>query len=338
MANFPIGMVGGSPGQSPAVAGWLGAISILTEGGPVGLRFTDESVIIDQGLAVADDVHAGVRVPTIFEYRFIVPTGTISFPLVAESTHRLAPGGLTIEAGVKALMKYAIQPYEDNGTYPPTPSPCLGSEMTMYRGDCNKVVSNPWAESITVSGSAGQRVNVSLDIKGTYGFYEPPTTSNLAFPNARAVFFNELNWDKDNFTASLVQLTTAGDVSFSPRNFTFTCNNNLQNDESYNDEAPQSLRGFFYGQQNITAELTIVGGADAHRGGTEVGTDSPLLSDLGSPYFNMADLYNIHDGLWERKVINIPGMTDIAVSTLTFRGMSSGAGSVFCATPGAALA
>lgn len=332
MPSFPVA----PHGQSQAVAGWLGVVQFAST---QPIRFTSEDIKIDQGVKVLPDIHAGARVPTVFNYEFIVPTGNLIFPLVCPSTQRISYGvGITPSADMITLLRRAIQPYESSGAYPPTPPPILDTSLTIWRGDIIKDVLNPWCDMIKVSAGAGKGVDVTLTVKGTYGEYLSATTSSPppVLGTYRQIFFNELAWDADNFLSIFTSMTGSGYV-FAPRDFSVTVNNSLQNDNSYNDENPQSLRGFFYGMQDISAEMTFLGGADPIRGGTQDGYDSPLLLDNGNEEFDLGGVYKLKNGLWETKTINVPGVSDMAVTSCTFKGMAGSDNGIFCIVPGSML-
>lgn len=329
-------------GRTPAVAGWLG--TMFLDDTPI--RFTSESVAIPQGLEVATDIHVGQRVPAVFEYRFIVPEGSISFPLVCDPSVAISYGlgDFALDSGITTLMRAAIQPYTAQTSYPPTDVPIIGDFLTIYRGDVVKTITTPWANSISVEGSANGRINVSLGVKGVYGGFS--STNNTAPPSVggtvRAIFFNELHWTTAFLDAFRTDLNEETDTSYAPRSFNCSINNNLVNDDSYNDENPQAIRGFVFGLQDVSCDMTFVGAADPHRGGTENVSQypSPLISDLvtgAENYVSIGGIYDILDGVWTAKTLDVPGPTEITTTNVTLKGMSSSAGSIFSVVPGVML-
>lgn len=332
MPSFPIF----ANGQSPATTGWLG--TMFLDSYPI--RFDSENITIPMGLEVATDVHSGMRVPAVFEYRFIIPDGTFSFPLMCDPSVVVAAGSPAtgLDSGTEAILKAAIQPYTDSGSYPPTPPPRLGNYMYIYRGDMNKTVTNPWCNTITVSGNAGQRVNASVAIRGTYGEYTTATEPPSVGGTIRAIMFNELQWNTDYLTTFADLNGYAGDSYFAPRDFTLTVNNNLQNDDSYNDENPQALRGFTYGIQDISCDMGFLGGASPHRGGTESGYPNPLFTALASGAdFDIGGLYTILEGIWTTRTMVVAGNQDLNVTRATFAGLAPTASSVYCIQPSTLL-
>lgn len=338
MADFPIF----TKGHSPAVAGWLGTAFIYDSATSLAepLRFINESINIPQGIEVPTDIHIGQRVPAVFEYRYIAPEGSINFPLICDPSVALVPNALAFDAGMKHVLNAAISPADVNNTnYPPQPPPILGDEITIYRGDATKHIMNPWVDQFSMEGSANNRVTLTLNVKATYGEFSTAVTPPSVGGTVRAVYFNEIGWN-NSFMDSLMALTTDGDTTFAPRNFNFELRNNLVPDDSYNDQQLQSLRGFVYGMQEVRCTMTFVGGANPHRGGTEydiTGLPSPLISDLTGSGVNIGDIFIIQDGLWESRTINVPGPTEIAVTSVVLRGMSPKVNSLFCILPGSKI-
>ena len=306
-----------------ATAGWVGVVSFQNVG---QLRFTSESIVVNQGLEVSNDVHVGQRVSGVFEYRHIIPQGTLAFPMV--TTTRVIPptGQLSVEPVCAHVMRTGIAPYNDPGGNPRQRfSPVnLANQMAIHRGDTTKVIDAPTIASITVSGNSGARIDVSCEIMGIYGRYLqggiPP-----GFPEiVRAVFFNELNWGQIPGVTYYGETTTAV-----PRSFNFTSNTNLIQDDSYNPNQPQSLRGFVLGRQDVSCSITVVGAADPRRGGLGA-RESPVVSEGVS----VGGIYRIINGLWTAKTINVAGPAELNVSEITLTGMGTG---FFAVTPGPIL-
>jgi hypothetical protein len=301
---------------SKGVTGWRGIMSIdATEGGTQYIRFTDESINVPQGIKTAEDVHVGQRSPGVYEYELITPDGTVGFPLITDS-HVLGQPVIPVCA---YLMKKAISPYQD--PLDNTNTPCLTTAngfMKIYRGDCRKDIKEPWCGQVEVSGEAGGRIAASLTIRAIVGDIANDNTipggSGLAAP-IRTIMFNELNW-ASLATNGVVMYGTA-DQNIYPRRFSVSCNNNLVDDNSYNPTDPQSLAGFAYGIQGITAELTLIGAAYPNRGGTQA-TD-PLSGSV-----DFGGIYIINNGVWSAKTITVPGVAEISVSNLTLAGMAAG--------------
>jgi hypothetical protein len=278
------------------------------------LRFTSESIVVNQGLEVSNDVHVGQRVAGVFEYRHIIPQGTLAFPMVTP-THVIPNGPPPVEPVCAHVMRAGIAPFTDPGgnqgqRFSPEQ---IADEMRVLRGDTTKVIREPTISSITVSGNSGARIDVSCEIMGIYGFYgqgAPPQGFNQI---VRAVFFNELNW------GGIPGVTYYGDTTEAvPRSFNFTSNTNLIQDDSYNRNQPQSLRGFVLGRQDVSCSITVVGAADPKRGGRGT-NESPVVSDV-----NVGGIYRIINGLWTAKTINVAGPAELNVSEVTLTGMGTG--------------
>ena len=307
-----------------ATAGWRGVIDLVGQSipDPKKLRFTSESVVVNQGLEISNDVHVGQRTPGVYEYRHIVPEGDISFPMITQVRHM--PGGaVPVEPVCKYLMVKAIEPY--SGSNITTPIIC--DSMDINRGDCTKRVYTPSPSSITVSGSSGARIDVTLSIIARYGDYHDATAATGFNEIVRAVFFNELDWQGANFNKVIYRGGTSEVV---PRNFNFTSNTNLIRDDSYYAQQPQSLRGLVLGRQDVTCSITVVGAADPERGGFNTGSTDPVETNI-----SLGGIYNILNGLWTAKIINVAGPADLNVSEITLSGMGTG---LFSVTPGSMLA
>jgi hypothetical protein len=314
-----------------ATAGWVGVVSFRGGGAPNPgrLRFTSESIVVNQGLEVSNDVHVGQRVAGVFEYRHIIPQGTLAFPMVT-TTHVIPPTGqLSVEGVCAHVMRAGIAPYTDPGgnpaqTFSPTK---LADEMLVLRGDTTKEIVAPTISSITVSGNSGARIDVSCEVMGIYGRYLQGVIPS-GFPEiARAVFFNELNWGGIpgvNYYGSTTETV--------PRSFNFTSNTNLIQDDSYNPAEPQSLRGFVLGRQDVSCSITVVGAADPVRGGRPSPGNPPQNPVV--PEVNVGGIYRIINGLWTAKVINVAGPAELNVSEVTLSGMGTG---FFAVTPGPIL-
>ncbi|MEM1945158.1 MAG: hypothetical protein QXX57_05420 [Nitrososphaerota archaeon] len=302
-----------------ATAGWRGVIELTGSSvpPPKKLRFTSEAVVVNQGLEIANDVHVGQRTAGVFEYRHIIPEGDISFPMI---TKKLTMGSAPVEPVCAYLMKQAIVPYSGTDLDPPI----LGETMVIRRGDAKKTIYSPHASSISVSGTSGARVDVTITAVARYGEYSTDENPE-GFPDiVRAVFFNELDWAGANFSKVLYLGSTTEVV---PRNFNFTSNTNLIRDDSYYASEPQSLRGFVLGRQDVTCNITVIGAADPERGG--VGGNDPVETDV-----SIGGIYNVLFGLWTAKVINVAGPADLNVSEITLSGMGQG---MFSVTPGPIL-
>jgi len=298
------------------ITGWRGVVTVGEDN--LKLRFTEENIIINQGLAVADDVHVGQRTAGVYEYRHIVPEGSLSFPLM-KSAYQMP--GAVIETACKYLLTQAITPFNTNDLTMPS----IGETMLIQRGDVDKYIEKPFINNIRISGNAGARIDVSLDIVATYGEYQSVTTPAGFNQIARAVFFNELIWD------NALPSTRRKDANTTtvPRSFTFTSTGNLQRDDSYNYENPQALRGYVLGRQDVSCEITVVGAVDAFRGGTT--SDDPIISTG----FSVGGIYNILNGLWTSRTMNVPGPVEIAVTNLTLTGLGT---DNFCVQKGSLLA
>lgn len=299
-------------------AGWRGVVEIDGVG---SLRFTDESIVVNQGLAISDDVHVGQRTAGVYEYRHIIPEGSLSFPVLTETRYMVASSPPpTIETVCAHMMRQGIKPY--TVTDPLEPPIITATTMDIRRGDSKKTINAPYIGEISLDGQSGGRVNVTCNVRAIYGSYASDTAPTGFSEIVRAVFFNELYWT----TLPGVE-DFSGETNIYPRSFRFSSNTNLINDDSYNPAEPQSLRGFVFGRQDVTANIVMVGAIDPVRGGLH-DTD-PVVQDI-----SIGGLYDITDGLWTEKVINVPGPADIAITELTLRGMGT---SAFCVTPGIAI-
>jgi len=305
-----------------ATAGWRGVIELTGSSvpPPKKLRFTSEAVVVNQGLEISNDVHVGQRTAGVFEYRHIIPEGDISFPMITATRPIPTVGSIQIEPVCAYLMKQAIVPYSGTELDPPV----LGDTMVIRRGDAKKTIYSPHASSISVSGTSGARVDVTITTVARYGEYATDTAPDGFSEIVRAVFFNELDWGGANFNKVLYLGSTTEVV---PRNFNFTSNTNLIRDDSYYAVQPQSLRGFVLGRQDVTCNITVVGAADPERGG--LGGNDPVETNV-----SVGGIYNILFGLWTAKVINVAGPADLNVSEITLSGMGQG---LFSVTPGPLL-
>jgi hypothetical protein len=308
-----------------ATAGWVGVVSFQNVG---ELRFTSESIVVNQGLEVSNDVHVGQRVSGVFEYRHIIPQGTLAFPMVTPE-YVIPSGPPPVEPVCRHVMRTGIAPFTDPGgnqgrRFSPEK---IAGEMRVLRGDTTKVIKEPTISSITVSGNSGARIDVSCEIMGIYGFYEPQGNPQGFNQIVRAVFFNELDW------AGIPGVTYYGGTTTAvPRSFNFTSNTNLIQDDSYNPNQPQSLRGFVLGRQDVSCSITVVGAADPVRGGFPSEGNlgqNPVVSSV-----NVGGIYRIINGLWTAKTINVAGPAELNVSEVTLTGMGT---QFFAVTPGPIL-
>lgn len=292
-----------------ATAGWKGAMSSYYGG---QLRFTDESITIPQGLTVPDDVHVAQRTPNVYQYELIIPDGTVGFPVMADRFQFLKDGGI-MDPACKQHLKLGICPYTDDMDAPPE----IG-DTTIFRGDCNKVMLGAWIGQIEVSGDSGAQVAATMTLRALYGYITTSITPARFNTITRKVLFNELDWTGGIPSAPLVD-----DSVVTPRSFRFSSNANIIDDNSYNADNPQSLRGFVYGRQAVECEVTLIGAAAPYRGGQAYTGDpasgkEPVIADM----FYVGGLYTIEKGVWTTKSIVTPGPADIAVSSLTLTGMS----------------
>ena len=307
-----------------ATAGWQGVI-LLDNNDDNKLVFLTESLVVDMGIELAQEVHIGQRTSGIYQYRLIQPSGTLTIPLLTDvrpiPTDQAPP---LIQSCKDVLFR---------GIYPTTGHenelPLLAERMDVFRGDVVKKIHKPYVNSITLSGSSNNNITCDLDIRAIYGEYDVDNkTTNRGFGRiARAVFFNELNWSVTNFSKVVYYGTPTG-VTLVPRNFTLTVSGNLIADDSYNPEMPQALRGFVPGRQDISCSITVVGGANVARGGTEL-TDPVEINAM-----NIANIYTINHGIWTSRTINVAGPADINVSEITLSGMGTG---LFSVQPGSMI-
>jgi len=305
-----------------ATAGWVGVVFFQGHG---PLRFTSESIVVNQGLEVSNDVHVGQRVAGVFEYRHIIPQGTLAFPMVTP-THIIPNGPPPVESVCRHVMRTGIAPYNDPGGDPRNRfKPInLAERMFVHRGDTTKEIVEPTISSITVSGNSGARIDVSCEIMGIFGSYGQGAPPQGFGDIVRAVFFNELDWGGIPGVTYYGGTTTAV-----PRSFNFTSNTNLIQDDSYNPNQPQSLRGFVLGRQDVSCSITVVGAADPRRGGLGA-RESPVVSEGVS----VGGIYRIINGLWTAKTINVAGPAELNVSEVTLTGMGT---QFFAVTPGPIL-
>jgi len=307
-----------------ATAGWVGVVSFQGHG---PLRFTSESIVVNQGLEVSNDVHVGQRVAGVFEYRHIIPQGTLAFPMVT-TTHVIPPTGqLSVEGVCAHVMRAGIAPFTDSGgnsgqRFSPIP---LATKMLIYRGDTTKEILEPTTSSITVSGNSGARIDVSCEVMGIYGSYLQGGSIPRFSEIVRAVFFNELDW-----RGGIPDVTYYGGTTEAvPRSFNFTSNTNLIQDDSYNPTHPQSLRGFVLGRQDVSCSITVVGAADPKRGGPGANQSPVVMAGV-----SVGGIYRIINGLWTAKTINVAGPAELNVSEVTLTGMGT---QFFAVTPGPIL-
>lgn len=291
--------------------GWRGLAVLNNE---TVIRFTSESIDVPLAINVMDDVHAGMRTDSVYAYDLVKPTGDISFPLTSDNvtgfTTDVSPSLSTIIGQVLAnppLLKAG------------------GGNLVIYRGDVVKTLTNPWISKISITGSAGNPVTVTMGLQSTYGeFTEQTTPPTITLPKARALMFNELDW---NSTISRLKLATLNDDVITPRSFTIDIDTGLVPDDSYSGISgnPRALRGFALGRLSVSGSLEFVGAAI---NSTNIAPPKGTASGEGNhiPWtesVNMGDLFTIKGGIWTSRKMETPGMSDIAKTTVEFKALYS---------------
>lgn len=291
--------------------GWRG-LAVLN--GTTAIRFTSESIDVPLAINVMQDIHAGMRSDSVYNYDLVKPTGTIEFPLTSDNTTGFTT---TISSDLITLISQVL-------ANPPTML-SGGGDLKIYRGDVVKTLTSPWINSIKISGSAGSPVSVTVDIKSIYGEYTEQTLSdppNVTLPKARAILFNELDWAA---TVSRLKLATLNNDVITPRSFDITIETGLVDDDSYNSGNPRALRGFALGRLAVSGSLEFVGAAI---NSTNIAPPRGTASGEGNfiPWtesVNIGDLFTIRGGLWDSRTMQTPGMSDIAKTSVTFKALYS---------------
>jgi hypothetical protein len=303
------------------MTGWKGLIACADSN--IGfIRFTNEGIQIPLGVTVDNSVHTGLRTSSVFQFGIVVPSGTISMPLLSDDMTTSVETSVALGAKDKLILTRAIQPYDAApDTYPILDT----NNITIYRGDSAKILYEPWIESITVSSSAGQKIDVSLSLKSIYGEYsdingfpEKPT-----FGKARAIMFNELDWT--GLFNSISKFVSFDTESSYPKRFSITINNGIMNDETPNTSLAariqkiRAIRGFALGYQSVTCSIDFAGQA--------LNSAGDQVKQYSLPFGEVVDvggLYTISDGIITERSLPVPSNEEIAISTLTITGMLAG--------------
>lgn len=315
--------------SSYAVAGWHGVINLLPNNDYI--RFTNETIDVPQGVSLMDGLHVGQRVPGVYKFDLIKPSGSISFPLMVEANTALLGACYStpvLEAASRHMLRAAIQPF--TGTE--SEMPRIATTATVYRGDVKKILTDVWSDNVTINGSANGEVDCTLTVKATYGTVVQQNEIPTGFTTmARALHFNEFDWSS---LGTGMGLTAVGGQSnpdqlltdiVRPKSFNLTVSSGLIEDDSYNPCYPQALVGFTMGQQTATCEITLVGGYTIPNAAATPQTFNNI---------NIGDLYSFTSGLWTSKSYAMPGPADLAVTSVT---LSAIAAAYYCVEPGSLL-
>jgi hypothetical protein len=289
------------PSYANVITGWKGALhsqAIQDELTTGYIRFRSESLNIPLGVEVDTEIHVGQRTPTIYNYSLIKPEGSIEVPLLVDASSlpqvKLSPEIIWL---FKAMVNI-------DGQTPPS----LG-KTTIYRGDVTKEFDDAWMQSFSISGSADQPMDVSINLRALGGsIKEDNTLPTVVWPKTRGIHFNELLW------GALPGITGVQGSSVVPRNFSLNITNNLVEDASYNPVNIRSLRGFGEGSLEITGSIDIVGPAILTNSGVNGVQSIPW--DNGT--YNFGGFYTFSTGIWRARTLNVPGVTEIAITTLEF--------------------
>jgi len=291
--------------------GWRG-LAVLN--GTTAIRFTSESIDVPLAINVREDIHAGMRSDSVYEYDLVKPTGDIVFPLTSDNTTGFTT---TISSDLITLISQVVAD--------PPKMLAGGGDLKIYRGDVIKTLTSPWINSIKISGSAGNPVEVTVNLMSIYGEYSEQTLSdppNVTLPKARAIMFNELDFAT---TVSRLKLATLNNDVITPRSFSVLIETGLVPDDSYNSTNPRALRGFALGRLSVSGDLEFVGAAInstniAPPRGTSAGEGNFIPWDAS---VNIGDLFTIRGGLWNSRSMQTPGMSEIAKTSVTFKALYS---------------
>lgn len=315
---------------SPATTGWRGVI-LCTDpaiGSDGALRFTNESVDVPIEVSVDTELHSGVRTPSVFQFGIVKPSGSINFPFLEDAPYIDINGDdLSLSSGTKAVLNRAIQP---NSTATAA-YPILDADtITVYRGDIKKVLYEPWINTISLTGSAGSKIDIALGLKCVYGEVVKQSDPNealsvLSFPKSRAITFNEMNWDL--FRTNIAEVLELDPTSV-PQTFTLTVNNGILDDDTPNTSLDtrikriRAIRGFALGYMSITFDITFVGRALPWVNGTGLSTQYTLPT---SSQIDIAGIYKLSGGIITTRTANIPGNNNLSTTQIMITGMLAGA-------------